>query len=169
MPSHRLLRGKQCYNIWIKEMWQNDGELLPLTRTYDSIKSTAPTGLRMRGILENCRCLERNWFSTLRWLVCVERVPSPFLTKHDYSKLGVQLYSNERKIAVANVCYPAGLPPGVRLISHSWLAAKDSRCARLSSAHCLHICTVLRTFNRMPLLILLRIFLFELLLERKLR
>lgn len=60
MLSHRFLRGKQYYNICIKETWQNDEELLHIIRTYDNIKSTASTGLHILGILENHRCDEHN-------------------------------------------------------------------------------------------------------------
>lgn len=98
---------------------QNNKEFLHTIRTYNSIKSMASTELHILGIIENPRELEQSRFFPSVLTSLFRKSSFPFLTKHDYTKLVVQLYFNKKKIAAANPCYPAGFPPGAKLISHS--------------------------------------------------
>lgn len=89
---------------------QNNKEFLHTIRTYNSIKSMASTELHILGILENPREHGQSKFSLCVLTSLCRESSFPFLTKHDYTKLGVQLYFSKKKIAVVNVCYPAGSP-----------------------------------------------------------
>lgn len=70
----------------------------------------ASTEVHVLGILENPREYEKSKFSPSALTSLCRKSSFPFLTKHDWTKLGVQFYFNKTKIAAVNVCYPAGSP-----------------------------------------------------------